>query len=380
MKKVKALILFMGVVIYILSCRTTLAAEKLDFSCVDVKKFVPPEGEQFFENNYVQLLKSTLDDNLLNNSGIEEISELTIGDPFVIFDVKSGIESTFYYPVMYHKKIVYLIELIGCEKGYSMNISQDMVEELNQSNFVPSKGILYGYNGIIQYETKYKTVSTGIPYFYQLESNHLLLDDLEFQKRTFEQKVNMVKQRIKKIHINKALPSKMLSDKRSYPLGTKLTLHKPQGQHGYQMCWACTVATIVNYIKASAIDGFQVCNRLGKGYNQMGNAYDIADGLKLYGVKYNQVMNSKLSWKQIKANIDKKKPFALSTIGKKNNKVYGHAVTAYGYNKSKVVYLWNSNLNNGNGGSVHFTYGKDNYCFKMNGINYQWSATVCNEK
>lgn len=348
------------------------AAEKYDFNIMNDS--IPKEGMDYFNTNYQSLLNNIVTDPLMNNQNIRSTKSLSIGNPFMIYGNNGEADSTYYIPVLYRNKINYIFELVGTEEGYSLLLTQDMVEELNSINMAKNNFLLYEKDGHIVAESENKKEDILIPYI--VESSKEDKGDEKFLTYNYQKKKQVIKKQMKNIQLEKTLESGK-KEFRNYALGSRLTLYKPQGQYDYQMCWACTVANIVNYCNNVIVTGFDVCNRMGIGYNQKGNCYDIRNALKKFGVSgYKTIRNDELSWNEIKKNIDKKKPFAISTIGTKGNREYGHAMTGYGYNKNKVVSIWDSSGSSGKGKATSFIYGNGKCCLKKNGVSYYWKATV----
>lgn len=71
------------------------------------------------------------------------------------------------------------------------------------------------------------------------------------------------------------------------------------GQYGYDMCWASAAATVINYKKTITVTPYEICNRLGIGYDDAGNIYDEQEALSLYGVSYGKIRFSMLGWDEI---------------------------------------------------------------------------------
>lgn len=116
-------------------------------------------------------------------------------------------------------------------------------------------------------------------------------------------------------------------------------LFNQQGQGKYGLCWAASVATIVNYRNGTAYTAKNVADRMGIEYNTGGTLENASLALNLYGVMYKAIYNQ-ISWTLVKKNIDQKRPIYVAATSSGN----GHAVACFGYkvnNQKKYVYFWN---------------------------------------
>ena len=68
------------------------------------------------------------------------------------------------------------------------------------------------------------------------------------------------------------------------------TLYNYKGQGNYGMCWAASVASIVNYIKGSNISAATVCKKMNIGYNDGATPGQAQLALMKYGVDYNLIL------------------------------------------------------------------------------------------
>lgn len=116
-------------------------------------------------------------------------------------------------------------------------------------------------------------------------------------------------------------------------------LFNQQGQGKYGLCWAASVATIVNYRNGTAYTAKNVADRMGIEYNTGGTLENASLALNLYGVMYKAIYNQ-ISWTLVKKNIDQKRHIYVAATSSRN----GHAVACFGYkvnNQKKYVYFWN---------------------------------------
>lgn len=148
-------------------------------------------------------------------------------------------------------------------------------------------------------------------------------------------------------------------------------LYNQKKQGNKPICWAATVATIVNYRKGSNHSAKDVCNKIGVPYE--GQTISISNkALAAYGVNYSQ-LNSQLSWSKVTTNIKKKKPIFVSLLATKYGT--GHAVTLYGYrtiSATDYIYFWEPQ----NGRTITLTYKPNGSTFTFDNITWSWRGTL----
>lgn len=138
-------------------------------------------------------------------------------------------------------------------------------------------------------------------------------------------------------------------------------------QGKYNLCWAASVATIVNYKKNKNITAKDVANKMKVGYNDCAGLETTNDALKSYGVNY-KIINDKLSTSQIKKKINENnRPFIMALAAGKD----GHMITCYSYKVSSgkmKIGCWDSN-----GVKRTFKYSDK---VVIDGYTYKWHATI----
>ncbi|MCM1309014.1 MAG: C39 family peptidase, partial [Butyrivibrio sp.] len=140
-----------------------------------------------------------------------------------------------------------------------------------------------------------------------------------------------------------------------------VVLRNKRSQYNYGMCWACVVATIVNTLNWTSYTGYDVCNRMGIGFDEGAEVDEIKTAFSYYGVDYKKT-TSKLPWNSVVKNIDAGYPIAMIMDPYPSGQI-GHSVTLYGYDKSnETIRIWNSQIENSNKYSDYYNmegYSKD---------------------
>jgi hypothetical protein len=150
-------------------------------------------------------------------------------------------------------------------------------------------------------------------------------------------------------------------------------LFNQKGQGSLPICWAASVATIVNYIQGKNVTAKQVCRNINHKYTG-GNIDTKEKALNSYGIKYTQKRNRQLNWSEIVENIQRKSPIAASTFSKES----GHAITIYGYRtmqKEKSVIFWNS----ADEDFHYMSYKNGKFAFEFNNKFFVWKKSLSME-
>lgn len=141
-------------------------------------------------------------------------------------------------------------------------------------------------------------------------------------------------------------------------------------QGNYNLCWAASVATIVDYKKNRNISAKTVANAMKVGYNTGAGIATVEKALKYYGLNY-VGKNKRITWSGLKHRISvNDRPFC---IGLRSKELGGHMVTAFGYAQvspttSRMMECWDPN------GDIRiFKYGNE---VSLYGYTFTWESTV----
>lgn len=201
----------------------------------------------------------------------ERGSELLIGKPFVVYDESKSIQDEIlYYPVAESdsNKVVAVISLMNTSVGWQYCIDSDWADELNQWNYMDSKEdfIFYYKDGSLVAETSNSEN--------QKSKNILKSQDLDH--KSFENKKQIVKAKMRnwrKIDVEENRKSKSVlkytptvTDELGY---FYCNMPEAQGQGNNGICWAASVATVVNYRTGTSYTAKNVADKMGIGYNEL---------------------------------------------------------------------------------------------------------------
>lgn len=316
---------------------------------------VPKEADEYVSDNYYSMVLVSEDEYDLDRD-IEE-SLCTLGNPFIIIgsDMGACLEK-YYYPVLIEGNITFIISVIGTTDGWSLCLSQEFVDDLKRFDYLDNSCNVFKLKGneiIPDTGLTRDEVNDFIEEMIPMDcsKNEILSNNKNF-KETYS-------------------PSYSFNVTSGSDVGKIFSLHNKKGQGNLPICWAASVATIVNYRKGSNLSAKDVCDKMKTGYN--GASIDTKlNALHEYGLTAYKKQVSSMSWKTIIKNIDEKRPIAMSTFSTNS----GHAVTLIGYrfrNGTKYVVLWNS----GNKQVQTVTYpstGKVSYSY--NNTTWVWKQSL----
>lgn len=344
----------------------TCAKENVALNNVCDENLISTEVREYFDENYQGLLKCFAQEHYNTN----DLSAFVVEQPFIIYHYNLLENYILYFPISFKNRIIAVMDMIYSEGKYSLGLSEEYIQYLNEINYIESPAILYCYEDNLYIENKKKQIKTNYSC-----SNILTNDskkDLQiFYDFDFETKQTLIKNAIiRRFNTNIESSSKLFSQQK-----TIIKLNKPQGQHHYGMCWAATAGTIINYENGSSISAFDICNKMGKTYSEGGNLYDVRSALRKYGVYYNHIVAKKLSWSTVKDIIASK---SLIGIGGSAYNGNGHIVTLNGYkveNGRKYIYVWDSEANEGSGGYRWREYADGIFSYIENTA-YYWERSL----
>lgn len=323
---------------------------------------------------YIEEMKQMPEDNIVFSENLEKT--VKVNEPFIIYHVgENQQDKIYYYPVSDEAGVVQLmVEAVIIDGIAECNISDNLVDLINLIDYENNEVLVYRHENSIFVETISKSLNAF--YYYNQPEERLLYSDESGWDATFEEKRLAIEESEKNMVEFSPVSIDNSDELLKFKMGGNLVLYNPMGQYGYEMCWASSVATVHNYLMNTVITGFEVCTRMGIGYDGGGTIYDEQDALALYNISYNSPRNSALTWSQLTKNIDTSKPIIVNGITTGD---IGHAVTIYGYSGTSSslsnAKIWDSNANNGAGGYSTFHY-SSGYFTDASGTAYTWVTSL----
>ena len=318
---------------------------------------IPDTVIKYANNNYKSLLQaaSHYDTNIGKN-----LFKTSLGDPFVILSESN--EEVYYFPVITENKVIYVISVINTSDGLTMSGSYELVNIINDK-MNDSTLIIYDENETIRtYDV------TDSEYEEIVEQTSEYLDNMST--------VNLDKIHKKNAKKEEYTPSYSYNVTSGNVTGKICRTYNFKSQGSLPICWAASVATIVNYMNGTNISAKQVCNDMNLPYKGK-DIYIKQKALCLYGLIFTKT-DAQLSWSQIKDNINKKSLIAASTFAESGG---GHAITIHGYKyyapvSEKYIYFWNS----GNSSVEVAIYKTAGTTYTYNGKTFTWTRTLSKYK
>lgn len=310
---------------------------------------------------------NTVVSNLVKDGEISNNDNVYLAEPYYIYNELEDQEAIYYFPIVKDQTIVSVMCVLDSEDGLVYQYGDEIKDKLNEIHYLQEKPLIYEEDGKIHIEGRDEllTVSTS-------EEVGEIVPCKKFSELSYSNKKKRIEEKMDDLVpcVHGEKPENILDLK----IKGLLSLHNPQGQHGYDMCWAAAVATVVNYKKSSMVTGFDVCNRMGIGYNTGGTIYQEHQALSLYGVTYNGISGTSLDWNTIKNNINNNHPIIANLMS--NSGTYkAHAVTIYGFDSSKNLNYWDSRLGGGSGAYKKTSFNNATF-LSIDGHSYYWGTSL----
>ena len=380
MKKWLSIFLATVTTLSMLSVRTYAQSERIyTNSSEDFSEHISFYAKQEALESYAYMAAYAME-----NDGEENINskDIRLGEPFYILsETSEKQEQVYYFPILNSDdKFIYTLTVICTSNDFQLSVNNEMTSQLNDIDYYNLDYIFYRSDeNIIAESENAKYCISGHEY----ES---LFDGLTFEeKHTIYMEnadslclVDVDSIRDFTVSADGYTPEFDIEQYQANGTEVRCKLYNAKGQGGYGLCWAASVATTVNYIKGKNITPQNVADLLEIGYDAGGDIDDDEKALEHYGVYYKAVKNT-LSFETIRKNISQKKPIIMSC--KTSDYLLGHAVTLIGFATvngadNKLITIWNSALNNGNGGLTVVRYSDNGVSIQSSGKVFIWRFSV----
>lgn len=368
MKRIKiVLLLFILLLIFMPISVSKVFAANEDI----LEKTISKEVFEHANSCYLEMFQILCDYDEETSSLIEE-KTIYLGEPFVIYDFEKSLQTAIYYfPIIANENVVSVLSVIDTSEGWTSSMDQELVDFLNQNNYINEKGDSYLY----------------------IENNQL---NIEKVKKSFSVKaketLNKNNQNIEthfikadiKTSISKNDPENDVdSYSRSFSTNTSTSkicsLYNKKTQGAYGMCWAASLATILNYLDGTNIEPIAICDYCNKGYNEGASISFVKSKMSHYtSLYYTQLAYLTISNEDVKLNIQAKDPIYISSVDV-NNSSSGHAVVIYGYQTinyiNDYIAIWNPGINQVGGTQIVQCLGASTV-FAYNNSSFRWRYTL----
>ncbi len=380
-KYLKIIVIFIGCILIMKTMRVEAFANQYS-SISSIEDVIPLEAKLYVNENMNIFFQYACEFDTMQSISMSEDIGLILGNPYVIYNFSSEQDEVYYYPIIDKESntVISIVGIIGTEFGYVFEIQTGMADILNEMNYIQNNCIFYIKNGNLYAENQSQLVNVDLGLVPETGAEEENIIENQFFNLSYEEKMTAIIDKIPEFKPYTSVAWENEEQQLNSLLGTTLTLYYPQGLYSYGMCWASSTATVINYLKSSTVTGFDVCNRLGIGYNTGGSLYDIQSGLSYYGINYDKVLASIMPWENIEENINAGYPIVLCANGVSGQYLLGHAAVIHGYSGSgsnRVINVWNpAGGSGGSGESVIIKYNNVSACFTINGVVYGWDHTL----
>lgn len=314
---------------------------------------------------------------LLHNE-IQSQKEVQVGEHFFVYNVQSN-DGYFVYPIYVDYEYRYVAQ-VSPAGDVTITDNLDIADKVQSLS--SGKYILYVDNGVLYAENQADHI---LLIQYMKQEN---VENSEFAIKTFEEKEAYLKtlyslDTVKYVDITAVQfieLNNLAGKSRSVITGAdgncithKCNITNFVNQGNYGLCWSAAAATITNYKTGSNIDAKYFADKYHIDYNTGATVNQIRACLVGMGLSYD-INSNKISWSQIKNNINADKPFIVIL----RNSQSAHAITGYGYgclardtaSGVRTIYAWDSN-----GYKISFLDNAST-AITTSGKIWQWSETV----
>ena len=320
-----------------------------DSSVNEIADNIPDEINLFAEKNYKDLIEASIP--YYPELTSDNVDEYKLQDAYVVYDYDDTNPEIYYYPISLDGKIVMVLSAVNTSEGITISGSEEMVEGLNRIDYV------FNSDSVVFYENENSIKAENENGKFLIEelddaSGKEVSEERDFASLELKEKIDIVAESAESTgsqnieHIQKLSEYVQIEEAYSPSFSSNTStnktckLYNAQGQGDLPICWAASVATIVNYRKGTSITAKNVCDKMDTGYVGV-NIDKKKSALAKYGLSYKKT-ESQLSSSKIKTNINNKYPIAASTFDSSGS---GHAVTVYGWSMPSVtdfIIIWNS--------------------------------------
>lgn len=343
-----------------------------------VENELAAEGQRYLSTQMNQIESVLVSCKKDLNIRADECNKLMAGDPFVVYNEDQNVqEQILYYPVAVKdtKKVVAVISLMNTTAGWQYCIDTDWADELNKAHYMESK------EDFIFYFSDKKFVVQKSDSNDQKSKN--ILTTQEFDDKSFESKKQIMKAKMRNWRKIDVEENRKDTSRLQYTPGVTdelgyfyCNIPGAQGQGNFGLCWAASAATIINYRTGSSYTAQNIADVMGIDYNKGATDSQTASALRYFDLDYSAFFST-MSFNSIMTELNIRFPFVVS--GNSATRKNGHSVTAYGYrnlSNGNYVMLWDSAINNGQGGVTISLYNSSGMTYTSGNTAYTWSRTV----
>lgn len=338
--------------------------------------YIPEEATIYAENHYKEALAVVKKYSEYYNVTDEQLENLRLGKPFVIYELEEEVQDEiYYYPLLdENDNVILLLSVMGTTEDWNICVSEEWVNELNEINITSSEYIFYKSDEGLCAESITEEICLAGEKDAEIK---------EFSDQSYKTKKKIINEAIdefEKTDVHNNTNNILLKDMYTPSFSSSTTsskicaLYNAQGQGSYGICWAASVATICNYLTGNNITAIEVADEMNIDYEEGAVPYFAQEAMSRYGVRYqnlNEYSTERMSWESLKININYKYPVYVSAKAGKS----GHAVVAYGYMIAagvKYVAIWNPGIAT----SITAAFKESGTTFTYNNKTFTWTYSI----
>ncbi|MCR5678313.1 MAG: hypothetical protein K6G13_09820 [Agathobacter sp.] len=350
----------------------------MSYKSIMIDRNIPESAKQYAEENYEDVLSVSKE--FEDTGEIESVDDCYLDSSFIIVNLFGNTEPAYYFPVLEDEKVVFVVAVIETGDGYTISGDDVYVDWLNEIDYVSDKSLIFAICDDY-------IITKGTSDFYTYDDAAPLLEKEQeaierFEKEEYRETVEYVANELLSLDENGSEVGKQTIKEGYTPSfavndmegghGTRICQLNGYSvsQNGRNMCWAASVATIVNYRKGTRYSAYSVCDLMNISYDQGATITQKKVALKKFGISY-AMTDGVLAIGRVKCNIDNKYPIAMSCYSEEG----AHAVTLYGYScrvGGDYIVIRNPQKDT----QITVKYNSGNVYFTSYGTKWKWRRTL----
>ncbi len=313
--------------------------------CVGVEKdsglygeAIPDDVWEYVEKNCRDAIKIAIDAEAIDID-ITENSQIYVMKPYIIVGTEESQNAVYKFPFVLNDKVFMILTVTNTTEGFKMNFGENISEKLNGIDYLKKDYVFYenAKNIVAECENKSEVLYTYEPTM----GINQISEEVNYRKLSFDDKVEDSIEKITSFKPCNMETFCSIEENLYHKMSRILQIKNKCAQYQYGMCWAAA-GTVINYKLGRNVNAFDICNRMGIGYNEGGSIFDIRAAMEREGLVYSKIRADALSTKEIKENIDKSNPIIAGMDSTVSNAA--HALVIYGYetrNNKEYITYWN---------------------------------------
>lgn len=339
MKKILSLILVCIMFFGIVGFSFNVSAEQNNENLYIYTADIPKKALEYVEQNYFEIF--SIIKNTPENFGLstQEANDLVLGEGFRTYkDIDGEIveNNLFFFPVIHETQIVGLLDVKKIDSFYKIGYKKGFAKELNNLyNNSPKNPyvLVYINDALVAFDKENKIIVEKPKYIikkYNSKKNlkeECKLNNLDILKEIKKKniKVKNLTNPSNMLGVNDAQIYSIQSNSESKNLSVPIVPNQTIDGNG--ICWAASMASVVNYKKGTSYTAKDI-------YDKYGNFTDawykhVENGYKDEGLSHAKFVNNDIGINKLKSEINNDRP--VDTYMKILDNSAAHEVVVRGY-------------------------------------------------